>query len=170
MTTSNNRLAVGLGAAATVAVLAFIGGRYSVNEEAPVQVIPAATSSEERGVVKVSEEALALMDIEARQDTDRLAYIYETYMAPMYGGIGRLLEYLIAEGRIREVPLRTFHFLIAHGAIAPFTLVPLAEHFDACSPMKPRAIQEHAELIADLIIAGVRTDAGTQVEAHQENI
>jgi len=115
-------------------------------------------------------ELLALMDIEARQDTDRLAYIYETYMAPMYGGIGRLLEYLIAEGRIREVPLRTFHFLIAHGAIAPFTLVPLAEHFDARSPMKPRAIQEHAELIADLIIAGVRTDAGTQVEAHQENI
>ena len=35
-------------------------------------------------------ELLALMDIEARQDTDRLAYIYETYMAPMYGGIGRL--------------------------------------------------------------------------------
>ena len=92
-------------------------------------------------------ELLALMDIEARQDTDRLAYIYETYMAPMYGGIGRLLEYLIAEGRIREVPLRTFHFLIAHGAIAPFTLVPLAEHFDARSPMKPRAIKEHAELI-----------------------
>jgi AcrR family transcriptional regulator len=103
-------------------------------------------------------DLLALMDIEARQDTDRLAYIYDTYIAPLYTGIARLLDHLIAEGRIRKVPLRTFHFLIAHGAIAPFTLVPLAEHFDARSPLKPRAVREHAELIADLIIAGVRTD------------
>src|ERR1700747_1594581 len=28
-------------------------------------------------------ELLGLMDVEARQDTDRLAYIYETYIAPM---------------------------------------------------------------------------------------
>lgn len=104
-------------------------------------------------------ELLALMDIEARQDTDRLSYIYDTYIAPMHGGVGRLLEYLIAEGRIRRIPLRTFHFLIAHGAVAPFTLVPLAEHFDARSPLKPRAVREHAELIADVIIAGLRIDA-----------
>lgn len=107
-------------------------------------------------------ELLGLMDIEARQDTDRLAYIYEKYISPMYGGIGRLLEHLIAERRIRKVPLRTFHFLVAHGAIAPFTLEPLAEHFDSRSPLKPRAVQQHAELIADVIIAGVRTDPSTE--------
>jgi AcrR family transcriptional regulator len=104
-------------------------------------------------------ELLALMDIEARQDTDRLDYIYETYIAPAYTGIGRLLNHLTAEGRIRKVPLRTFHFLVAHGAIAPFTLAPLAEHFDKRSPLKPRAVQEHAEMIAEMIIAGVRTDS-----------
>jgi TetR/AcrR family transcriptional regulator len=104
-------------------------------------------------------ELLGLMDIEARQDTQRLSYIYGTYIAPSLAGTGRLLEHLITEGRIRRVPLRTFHFLVAHGAAAPFTLVPLAERFDSRSPLKPRAVQEHAALIADLLIAGLRIDA-----------
>jgi hypothetical protein len=103
-------------------------------------------------------ELLGLMDIEARQQTDRLAYIYDTYIEPALSGIGRLLEHLIAEGRVRKMPLRTLHFLIAHGAVAPFTLVPLAEHFDPRSPLKPRAVQAHAELIADVVIAGLRVD------------
>ena len=104
-------------------------------------------------------ELMGLMDIEARQDTDRLAYIYDAYIEPGEAGLNRLVEYLIAEGRIRQVSQRTFHFLIAHGAIAPFTLAPLAEHFDPRSPLEPRAVQEHAALIADVIIAGLRTDA-----------
>jgi len=103
-------------------------------------------------------ELLGLMDIEGRQDTERLTYIFDTYIAPGLAGTGRLLEHLIAQGRIRPIPLRTFHFLIAHGAVAPFTLVPLAERFDARSPLRPRAVKQHAELIADLIVAGLRLE------------
>ena len=101
-------------------------------------------------------ELVALMDIEARQDTERLAYIYTTYIAPALAPLDRLLDHLVAEGKIRKVPLRTFHFLLAHGAAAPFTLVPLAQHFDRRSPLRPRAVREHADLIADLMIAGIR--------------
>ena len=104
-------------------------------------------------------ELLGLMNIEARQDTERLGYIYERYIAPSLAGTGRLLEHLVAEGRIRKMPLRTFHFLVAHGASAPFTLTPLARRFDTRSPLKPKAVREHATLIADLLIAGLRLDA-----------
>src|SRR5947199_285710 len=101
-------------------------------------------------------ELVALMDIEARQDTERLAYIYTTYIAPALAPLDRLLDHLVAEGKIRKVPLRTFHFLLAHGAAAPFTLVPLAQHFDHRSPLRPRAVREHADLVADLMIEGIR--------------
>ena len=103
-------------------------------------------------------ELLGLMDIEARQDTERLSYIFDNYIVPALAGVARLADHLMAEGRIREVPLRTLHFLIAHGAVAPFTLVPLAERFDSRSPLDPDAVQEHADLIADMLIAAVRLD------------
>jgi AcrR family transcriptional regulator len=101
-------------------------------------------------------ELLGLMNIEGRQDTERLAYIYDTYIDSAMGRVGRLLEHLADAGRIRHVPLRTFHFLLAHGGAAPYTLVALAEHFDPSSPLAPEAVDAHARLVADVLIAGLQ--------------
>src|SRR5262249_34216001 len=64
-------------------------------------------------------ELVALMNIEGCQDTDRLTYIYETYIGPILKDVGRLLAHLADERVIRPIPLRTSHFLLAHGATAP---------------------------------------------------
>jgi TetR/AcrR family transcriptional regulator len=108
-------------------------------------------------------ELLGLMEIEARQDSDRLDYVFERYVKPSLAGVTALLEHLMAEGQIRKIELRQFHFLVAHGAAAPFTLVPLAERFDARSPLDDEAVREHAELMADLIVAGLRAPAQQDV-------
>ncbi|MDT5011974.1 MAG: TetR/AcrR family transcriptional regulator [Mycobacterium sp.] len=97
-------------------------------------------------------ELLGLMNIEGRQDTERLAYLYNTYIGPALEPVHRLLEHLADCGRTRRVSLRTFHFLLAHGAAAPFTLGPLARHFDAADPLDPAEIEAHADLAADLLI------------------
>src|SRR5262249_16004793 len=60
-------------------------------------------------------ELVALMNIEGRQDTDRLAYIYDTYIEPILKDVARLLAHLADQGVIRPIPLRTFFFLLAHG-------------------------------------------------------
>src|ERR1700694_1598970 len=60
-------------------------------------------------------ELLGLMNIEGRQDTERLAYLYNSYIAPSLEPVQRLLDFLAATGRTRPVSLRTFHFLAAHG-------------------------------------------------------
>ncbi len=101
-------------------------------------------------------ELVALMNIEARRDTDRLGYVYETYIEPMLSDVARLLDHLVGEGLIRPIPLRTFHFLLAHGATAPHALVPLATKFDATSPFEPAAIEEHARLVSTLLVEGLR--------------
>jgi AcrR family transcriptional regulator len=82
-------------------------------------------------------ELVALMNTEGRRDTDRLAYIYDAYIEPMLADVARLLVHLADEGVIRPIPLRTFHFLLAHGATAPHALVPLATKFDATSLVEP---------------------------------
>jgi hypothetical protein len=86
------------------------------------------------------------MNIEGRVDGERLDYIYDNYIAPALAPLGRLLDHLRKEGRIRPITLRALFFLIAHGAAAPFTLAPLARHFDTRthstqtrSPSKPRS-------------------------------
>jgi AcrR family transcriptional regulator len=103
-------------------------------------------------------ELLGLMNIEARQDTERLAYIYTTYIEPALAPIGRLLDHLAAEGQTRPISLRTFNFLVAHGAAAPFTLAPLAQLFDPADPLDPKAVAAYADEAADLIINALRPD------------
>jgi AcrR family transcriptional regulator len=100
-------------------------------------------------------ELLGLMDIEGRQNTERLDYLYERYLKPSLAGIEALLEYLIAAGQVRKIEMRQLHFIVAHGAIALYTLVPLAERFDPRSPFEPGAVQAHADLIADFVVDGL---------------
>jgi AcrR family transcriptional regulator len=103
-------------------------------------------------------ELLGLMNIEGRVDSERLDYIYDNYIAPALAPLGRLLEHLHNEGRTRPISLRALFFLIAHGAAAPFTLAPLARHFDNTDPFHPNMIAAHAALTADAITSGLRLD------------
>jgi TetR/AcrR family transcriptional regulator len=104
----------------------------------------------------VHPELLGLMNIEGRVDGERLDHVYNNFVAPALAPLGRLLEHLQAEGRIRPISLRALFFLIAHGAAAPFTLTPLARHFDDTDPLEPNQVAEQAALTADVITAGLR--------------
>jgi AcrR family transcriptional regulator len=101
-------------------------------------------------------ELLGLMNIEGRVDSERLDYVYDNYMAPALEPLGRLLDYLQQEGRIRPISLRALFFLVAHGAAAPFTLAPLARHFDHKDPRRRKQVSEQAALTADVITNGLR--------------
>jgi TetR/AcrR family transcriptional regulator len=101
-------------------------------------------------------ELLGLMNIEARVDSERLDYIYDNYVAPALAPLGLLLDHLRENGRIRPISLRALFFLIAHGAAAPFTLAPLARHFDDTDPLDRHQVAEHAALTADVITGGLR--------------
>jgi TetR/AcrR family transcriptional regulator len=101
-------------------------------------------------------EILGLMNIEGRSDTARLDYLYRNYIEPSTTPIARLLDHLAAEGRIRPTSIRTLHFLVAHGGAAPYTLQPLARHFDPADPLDPATANAHAETAIDIIITGLQ--------------
>jgi hypothetical protein len=69
------------------------------------------------------------------------------------------VDYLQKNGRIRPISLRAVFFLIAHGAVAPFTLAPFARRFDHTDPFDPNQVAEHAALTAYVITTGLRLDA-----------
>ena len=101
-------------------------------------------------------ELLALRSIEGRQNTDRLRYIYDTYIVPSQRPLARLLQHLADEGKIRAIPYRTFFFLFVHGGASSFTLAPLATLFDPSHPSEPQSAEQQADLVATIIIEGLR--------------
>ncbi len=101
-------------------------------------------------------ELLALMSIEARQDTERLRYIYDTYIEPSQRPLARLLRHLAEEGKVRAIPYRTFFFLFVHGGASAFTFAPLAKLFDPADPCEPDHAEQQADVLAGIIVDGLR--------------
>jgi TetR/AcrR family transcriptional regulator len=103
-------------------------------------------------------ELALLMNAEGTQDTDRLDYIYENYIAPPLAPFELLLEHLIETGVVRPVPMRTVFLLLGHGATALFGLVPLARRLDRADPTSPKYVDEHIEAVTRIIVDGIRTE------------
>jgi TetR/AcrR family transcriptional regulator len=100
-------------------------------------------------------ELLGLMNVEGREETERLAYIYDLYVEPSTTPVARLLRHLASEGRIRETSQRTFHFLLTHGAGAPFTLTALARRLDPGDPLDPVQLAAHVNLVTEILVSGL---------------
>jgi len=100
-------------------------------------------------------DVFRLMSTEGNRDTERLAYLFDTYIGPATAPLGRALEALIAEGRVRPISLRALHFLITAGGSAVFAQLALARHFDPADPLAPEQVHAHVDTVADLIVAGL---------------
>lgn len=100
-------------------------------------------------------ELVGLMNIEGREETARLAYIHDHYIEPLSAPIYRLLRHLAAEGRLRPLSPRTFHFLLAHGAGATFTLTALARRLDPSDPLDPAQVAAEVEQVTDILVSGL---------------
>ena len=96
------------------------------------------------------------MNIEGRRDSERLDYVYDNYMEP-YGRPDRPGPGSPGDRRADPAgPRPDADFLVTHGAAAPFSLVPLARRFDPSDPLDPAAVEAHADLVVDILIAGLQ--------------
>jgi AcrR family transcriptional regulator len=99
-------------------------------------------------------ELVRLMNQEGLHSTGRLDYIVTTFTLPTLAPAWQALNRLADADVVRRVPARTFLFLVAHGAAAPFTLGPLSDRFDTVDgPLDP---VDHIETVTDIIISGLR--------------
>ena len=105
-------------------------------------------------------ELVGLMNIEGREPSERLTFLYDHYVEPLTAPIGRLLEHLAAQGRVRPISTRAFLFLVAHGAAAPFTLEALARELDPSDPFDPAERAAYISGVVEVLIAGIRLTPG----------
>jgi len=116
-------------------------------------------------------DAVRLVSVESAIEGPRLAYLYERHIEPILVRLAEPLLPLVRRKVLSRDDLRSIHFLIAHGATAPFSSLPLARRMAPGDPMSPRAVRRHARFVADMIVAGVEAMAarhGTTLAADGE--
>jgi AcrR family transcriptional regulator len=96
---------------------------------------------------------MRLMDLEGQVTSSRLDYVFGRFIEPSMRQTMSLIRRLQMAGQVRPVTSRALFFLLAHGAIAPFTLAGLSTHFDH----RDGALDNdaHAELVTDMLIAAL---------------
>lgn len=130
--------------------------------EPDAEIDPDPLSAVRRTIVRFLElqaahpDHLRLLTIEGATPSDRLTYLWEAHIGPTIANVLAPLKKIADTGMLTTTDIRSLHFLIAHGATAPFSLVPLARQLDPRDPLDPVAVREHAEFVADLVVAGLK--------------
>jgi len=104
-------------------------------------------------------DAVRLVSMESALEGPRLAYLYDRHIEPILVRLAEPLKPLIVQKVLTRNDLRSIHFLIAHGATAPFSALPLARRMAPGDPLSAQAVRRHARFVADMIVAGVQARA-----------
>jgi TetR/AcrR family transcriptional regulator len=115
-----------------------------------------------RTFVKVSAnrpELLRIVDGESTQAGERLDYLCATYILPMATLFRPLWEQLVAEARIRPIPLETIYYMITSGGAALYASDAMTTRIFGQLVRTESDIDRHADAAADLLIGGLSLQA-----------
>lgn len=101
-------------------------------------------------------EILRLVSIEGVAESDRLDYLFTTYINPILTAVTAPLRELIGTESLTPATIRTLYFLIAHGATAPFAAVALGRRIGPGDPLTTSAVNEQADIVADFLLAALQ--------------
>lgn len=101
-------------------------------------------------------EVLRIMAHEGAIDSPRIRYVIERFVTPLRPLVETRLARLVAAGQLRAVPYPTLHYLVLHGAGALFATPVEAALLGAPPLDDDAALRAHAEMVADLLIGGLR--------------
>lgn len=96
-----------------------------------------------------------IMSHEGATDSPRVRFVVDRFINPLRPGVERLLARLVDAGRIRPVPYATLHYLVVQGGGAMFANPVEAALLGAPAHPDAEAVRAHAEIVADLLIAGL---------------
>ncbi|MBI2704587.1 MAG: TetR/AcrR family transcriptional regulator [Actinobacteria bacterium] len=106
-------------------------------------------------VSAASPALLRVMNHEAGRATERLDYIFSTYVGPAMELVTEMWKRLEGEGRARPVPPAVFHFLVAYGAAGPLSMRPLASKFGRSGLPRGNDVGGYANGVVDLLLHGM---------------
>ena len=95
---------------------------------------------------------------EGARDSARLDHLFTRHVAPNLQPWRAWLERAQEEGKVRrDLDIRALFFLLTDGGAGPYTSQALGRRIGGPDPLHPESIRAHAELVADVLLRGIRT-------------
>ncbi|CAM5539227.1 TetR/AcrR family transcriptional regulator [Streptomyces aurantiogriseus] len=91
---------------------------------------------------------------ELNQDTERLDYLYERYIAPTLQTLVPSIERLVASGRMAPIPMHVLFFAVIP-PVSGMLDMPLARRLGRPEPATPEQLTATAESLAALVVNGL---------------
>jgi hypothetical protein len=104
------------------------------------------------------------MHHEAGAPSERLDYIFDTYVGPATALVTDMWRRLERAGRVRPVPPAVFHFLVTYGAAGPLTMPALAERFGRSGLPRGKNVTRYANDVVDLLLHGMAAPAAARAQ------
>lgn len=94
---------------------------------------------------------------EATADTDRLRWLVDRHVRPLYDAISELWQHLRDSGLAAPIAVESVHYVIVGAASLPFVNAPEARLLSGSEPTDPAWVERHADGIVATLLPGLRS-------------
>jgi AcrR family transcriptional regulator len=88
---------------------------------------------------------------ECKSEGDRLVWLVEDHIRPLYNAAVALLEPLMAAGKVRDVPTAHLYYLLTGAAATIFVLAPECRLLAGIDPLDPSEVERHVDAVISML-------------------
>lgn len=88
---------------------------------------------------------------ECKSEGERLAWLVEHHIRPLYEGAVALLEPLVASGKMRDVPVAHLYYLLTGAVATIFVLAPECRLLTGIDPLDPAEVDRHVDAVISML-------------------
>ncbi len=88
---------------------------------------------------------------ECKSEGDRLAWLVERHIRPIYEGAMALLEPLVAAGKMRDIPAAHLYYLLTGAVATIFVLAPECKLLTGVDPTDPSEVGRHVDAVLSML-------------------
>ena len=88
---------------------------------------------------------------ECKSEGNRLAWLVEQHIRPLYEGAVALLEPLVAAGKVRDVPTAHLYYLLTGAVATIFVLAPECRLLTGVDPVDPSEVERHVDAVISML-------------------
>ena len=88
---------------------------------------------------------------ECKTEGDRLTWLVERHVRPLYDGALALFEPLVASGKIRNLPPAHLYYLLTGAVATIFVLAPECRLLTGVDPADPAEVDRHVDAVLSMV-------------------
>jgi AcrR family transcriptional regulator len=88
---------------------------------------------------------------ESKADSERMEYLVEQHVRPLYESTTKLFERLARDGVVPDVPVAHLYYILTGAGPTMFVLAPEARRLTGLDPADDEVIEAHADAVCELL-------------------